>query len=259
MLKIRQLKKTLNGTPVLNGVDMDLEAGDRRVIIGRSGGGKSVLLRHIIGLMQPDSGSVEYRGVNFSKLGEEALNPYRRKIGMLFQNSALFDSMTVEENLAFPLVESGGLSRTEIREKIGEALELVDLPGQERKMPAELSGGMRKRVALARATISRPELMLYDEPTTGLDPVVANSINRLMLRLGEHFGMASIVVTHDMVSAYMVADRISYLHEGKIYFEGTVEEVRSCRDPLVQGFVEGDLENGNGGNGDAKSGLTGKI
>lgn len=239
LLEVHDLKKTLNRTPILKGVSFKVEQGERLVIIGRSGGGKSVLLRHILGLLQPDSGEVRYKGTNLSALGEEELNPYRRQIGMLFQNGALFDSMSVEDNLAFPLVEEGKVSAKDIKEKIGEALEMVDLPGQEKKMPGELSGGMKKRVALARAVINRPELMLYDEPTTGLDPIVADSINKLILRLSERLNMASIVVTHDMTSAYMIADRMCYLHQGKIYFEGTVKEVRSSEDPLVKNFVQG--------------------
>lgn len=239
LLEVKNLKKSLNGTPILKGVDFHVKDGENVVVIGRSGGGKSVFFRHIMGLMQPDSGEVLFKGANLAELDEEALNPYRRQAGMLFQNGALFDSMSVEENLAFPLLEHGGFSRTEIRSKVAEALEMVDLPGQEKKMPAELSGGMRKRVALARAVISKPELMLYDEPTTGLDPIVADSINKLIIRLGERLGMASIVVTHDMASAYMIADRICYLYEGKIYFEGTVDEIRNCEDPVVKKFVQG--------------------
>jgi phospholipid/cholesterol/gamma-HCH transport system ATP-binding protein len=183
-LSIRDLHKRLGGADVLQGVSMQVEAGENVVVIGRSGGGKSVLLRHIMGLMKPDRGEVIFKGVPLHELDEEAINPYRRDIGMLFQNGALFDSMSVEENLAFPLLERGGIDEKEIRERVDEALEIVDLPGQQKKLPVELSGGMRKRVALARAAIGRPELMLYDEPTTGLDPIVADSINRLINRLG---------------------------------------------------------------------------
>ncbi|MDZ4788212.1 MAG: ATP-binding cassette domain-containing protein [Blastochloris sp.] len=239
LLEIQHLKKTLNRTPVLKDVNLCLNKGERVVIIGRSGGGKSVLLRHVMGLMQPDEGQVIYQGVNISILSDEEINPYRRKMGMLFQNGALFDSMSVEDNLAFPLHEMGGYTAKEIRLKVAESLEMVDLPGQQNKMPAELSGGMKKRVALARAVINRPELMLYDEPTTGLDPIVADSINRLILRLSDKLGMASIVVTHDMVSAYLIAERICYLHAGKIYFEGTPQQVQSTEDPLVKKFVNG--------------------
>ncbi len=239
LLEVKELKKTLNRSPVLKGVDFNVAKAERLVIIGRSGGGKSVLLRLIMGLLQPDAGKVLYQGTNLSELSEEELNPYRRKIGMLFQNGALFDSMSVAENLAFPLLEHGGFSEKEIKSKLDEALDMVDLPGQQKKMPGELSGGMKKRVALARAVISRPELMLYDEPTTGLDPIVADSINKLIYRLSEKLEMASIVVTHDMTSAYHVADRMCYLHQGKIYFEGTPKEVQASEDPLVKNFVQG--------------------
>jgi phospholipid/cholesterol/gamma-HCH transport system ATP-binding protein len=239
MLEVRQLRKSLNGTPVLKGVDLQVGADENVVIIGRSGGGKSVLLRHLIGLMQPDSGEVLFQGTNLAALDEEALNPIRRQIGMLFQNGALFDSLTVEENLAFPLVEQGVGSKAEIRQRVEEALEAVDLPGQQKKLPAELSGGMRKRVALARAAIIRPALMLYDEPTTGLDPIVANSINKLILRLGDRLKTASIVVTHDMTSANMIADRIVFLYEGGIRFSGSPEEVGRSDDAELHRFVNG--------------------
>jgi len=238
-LEITGLKKSLGGTKILKGVDMHVKEGEKVVVIGRSGGGKSVLLRHILGLMQPDEGAVMFQGTNLSELGEEALNPYRRQIGMLFQNGALFDSMSVRDNLEFPLLEQGIKDQEEISRRVDEALEVVDLPGQHDKLPAELSGGMRKRVALARAAIGRPRLMLYDEPTTGLDPVVADSINHLINRLGEKLKMASIVVTHDMESAYMIADRMYYLQEGEFYFEGTPDEVRNCKDPMVEKFVQG--------------------
>lgn len=224
---------------MLQGVDLEISEGERVVVIGRSGGGKSVLLKHIIGLMRPDYGSIQFEGTNLISLSEEDLNPYRRKIGMLFQAGALFDSLSVEDNLAFPLREKNHIGEAEIQKRVAEALELVDLPGQQKTMPADLSGGMKKRVALARAIIGRPELMLYDEPTTGLDPIMADSINHLILRMAEKFKMASIVVTHDMVSASMIANRIFYLYDGKIYFEGTPEEIKKCNDPIVRKFVQG--------------------
>lgn len=239
LLSIRNVHKALGHHPVLRGVDLDVDKGEHVVVIGRSGGGKSVLLRHITGLLKPDSGSIIYQGTDLIPLGEEALNPYRRKMGMLFQNGALFDSLSVEDNLAFPLREESKASEKEIKERVADALEIVDLPGQQKKMPAELSGGMKKRVALARAVISRPNLMLYDEPTTGLDPIVADSINRLIIRLGEKLNMTAIVVTHDMVSAFMIADRVAYLHDGKIYFQGTPEQIKNSKDPVVQKFVQG--------------------
>jgi phospholipid/cholesterol/gamma-HCH transport system ATP-binding protein len=242
LLEIRDLHKRLGGQQILRGVNLRMGEGENVVVIGRSGGGKSVLLRNIMGLLQPDAGAVVFNGSNLSELCEEDLNPHRRHIGMLFQAGALFDSMTVEENLAFPLWEQGEAGEEEIRNRVREALEIVDLPGTEKKLPVELSGGMRKRVALARAAISRPRLMLYDEPTTGLDPIVADSINRLIKRLGERLQMACIVVTHDMASAYYIADRMYYLHEGKFYFEGTPREIQDSRDPVVLKFVRGESD-----------------
>jgi phospholipid/cholesterol/gamma-HCH transport system ATP-binding protein len=239
MLQIKDIYKTLSHHAVLKGVSLNMKEGERIVVIGRSGGGKSVLLRHVIGLLKPDSGTVIFKGTDLTPLEEEALNPYRRHIGMLFQNGALFDSLSVEENLAFPLVEEKTFNPAEIKKRVAEALEMVDLPGQQKKMPAELSGGMKKRVALARAIIRRPQLMLYDEPTTGLDPIVADSINRLILKLAEKLNMACIVVTHDMTSAFMIAHRIAYLHEGRIYFEGTPDQIKNSTDPVVRKFVQG--------------------
>ena len=242
MLKLQGIEKSLGGQEVLRGVNLQVGQGERVVVIGRSGCGKSVMLRIIMGLLPPDAGEVVFEGTKLTGLSEEDWNPYRRKIGMLFQGAALFDSLSVLENLAFPLREAGEKNEKVLREKVAEALKIVSLSGTEQKMPAELSGGMKKRAALARAIICKPELMLYDEPTTGLDPIVADSINRLILHLGEILGMASIVVTHDMVSARMVGDRIAYLHEGNIYFEGTPEQVDRCEDRLVRDFVRGHAE-----------------
>ncbi|MFH1066802.1 MAG: ABC transporter ATP-binding protein [bacterium] len=239
LLSVHNVHKALGGLAVLRGVNLDVEKGEHVVVIGRSGGGKSVLLRHITCLLKPDIGSVAYQGVDLTPLDEEALNPHRRKMGMLFQNGALFDSLSVENNLAFPLREEGKADEKEIKDRVDEALEIVDLPGQQKKMPAELSGGMKKRVALARAVINRPDLMLYDEPTTGLDPIVADSINRLIIRLRERLNMTAVVVTHDMVSAFMIADRVAYLHDGKIYFQGTPEQIKKSNDPVVKKFVQG--------------------
>ena len=242
MLELKGIRKSMGGQEVLRGVNLRVGPAERVVVIGRSGCGKSVMLRVIMGLLQPEAGEVFFEGKKLTGLSEEEWNPYRRKIGMLFQGAALFDSLSVFDNLAFPLREHGEKSEGVLREKVAEALKIVSLSGTEEKMPAELSGGMKKRAALARAIICRPDIMLYDEPTTGLDPIVADSINRLILHLGKMFGMASIVVTHDMVSARMVGDRISYLHEGKIYFEGTPDQVDRCEDPLVRDFVRGHAE-----------------
>lgn len=239
LLRLKNVQKRLRQQLVLKGVDLEVSEGENLIIIGRSGGGKSVLLRHIMGLFHPDEGEVWFDDKEVSALREEELAPVRKHMGMLFQNSALFDSMTVGENIAFPLREERKWSEAEMAEKVKKGLQLVDLPGQENKMPAELSGGMRKRVALARATVSLPRLMLYDEPTTGLDPIAADSINKLILRLGEALNMTAIVVTHDMTSAYEVGDRIAMLHEGKIYCVKTPEEIQTSEDPVIHRFVRG--------------------
>ena len=189
--------------------------------------------------MRPDAGQVWFRDVDLVGLSEEQLVPLRKETGMLFQNGALFDSLSVGENVAFPLRERGSIKEDEIRAEVSRALKIVDLPGQEQKWPSELSGGMRKRVALARAAIARPALMLYDEPTSGLDPVVSDSINKLMVRLGEELKMTSVIVTHDMVSAREVGDRIAMLHEGKIYVVDDPKTVLESNDPIVKRFVNG--------------------
>jgi phospholipid/cholesterol/gamma-HCH transport system ATP-binding protein len=239
MIAVRGLKKKIGAQEILRGVDMSVAAGETLVIIGRSGGGKSVLLKTLIGLMQPDAGEIWIDGQNILGLGERQLAGIRRKVGILFQGGALFDSMTVEENIAFPLWEAGERDPAVVRQNIVEMLEVIELEGQEKKMPVNLSGGMKKRVGLARAIISRPSCILYDEPTAGLDPVVSDSINRLIRRLQERFHVTSVVVTHDMKSAFHVGDHIAYLHEGRIYFYGTPEEIQASPDPLIQDFLIG--------------------
>lgn len=239
LLRLVGVEKKLGRQKVLKGVDLEIREGESMVIIGRSGGGKSVLLKHILGLMQPDAGQVWFRDKDLAKLDEEQMVPLRKETGMLFQNGALFDSLTVGENVAFPLREKGGVSDEEINSEVTRALKIVDLPNQEKKWPSELSGGMRKRVALARAAIARPALMLYDEPTSGLDPVVSDSINKLMVRLGKELKMTSIIVTHDMVSAREVGDRIAMLHEGRIYCVDEPKVVLESQDPIVKRFVNG--------------------
>lgn len=238
-LQIRGVRKHLGSQEVLRGVDLEIRTGQTMVIIGRSGGGKSVLLKHLIGLLRPDAGEILVEGENIVHLGERQLGPIRRKVGILFQHGALFDSMSVEENVAFPLWESGLRDAKIIEEKVAEALEVVELGGQQRKMPVNLSGGMKKRVALARAVVSRPRCILYDEPTAGLDPVVSDSINQLIRRLQRTFQVTSLVVTHDLKSAFDVADRIAYLKQGKIYFAGTSSELKASADPDIQDFITG--------------------
>jgi phospholipid/cholesterol/gamma-HCH transport system ATP-binding protein len=242
MIVVRSLVKSIGAQEILRGVDLEVAKGETLAIIGRSGGGKSVLLKHLVGLMRPNAGEIWIEDQNIISLGERQLGAIRQKIGILFQGAALFDSMTVAENVAFPLREAGEREPKVLREKVREMLEVVELEGQEEKMPVNLSGGMKKRVGLARAIIRRPNCVLYDEPTSGLDPVVSDSINRLIRRLQKRFGMTSIVVTHDMKSAFDVADHIAYLHEGKIYFRGTPGELQETTDPLLQDFLLGRSE-----------------
>ncbi|MSR64589.1 MAG: ABC transporter ATP-binding protein [Verrucomicrobiae bacterium] len=239
MIEISDLHKSYNGQAVLRGVNLHIKDGENLVVIGRSGGGKSVLLKHITGLIKPDSGKIVIDGTDMVPLNENQLVPFRRQMGLLFQSAALFDSMTVSENVGFPLKEQRNLSVTEIEEKVAEALEIVGLAGTQKKMPSELSGGMRKRVGLARAVICRPRYILYDEPTTGLDPVVADSINNLILQLGDRFDSTAIAVTHDMKSAYKIADRIAMLHDGHILMVGTPDELQASKDPIVRKFITG--------------------
>ena len=242
MIAVSDLQKSIGAQEILRGIDLEVERGETLAIIGRSGGGKSVLLKHIIGLMQPDSGRIQIDGQEIIGLTERQLGAIRQKVGILFQGAALFDSMTVAENIAFPLREAGERDLNVLRERVREMLEVVELEGQEDKMPVSLSGGMKKRVGLARSIIRRPSCVLYDEPTSGLDPVVSDSINRLIMRLQERFGMTSIVVTHDMKSAFQVANHIAYLHEGRIYFYGKSEELQGTTDPILQDFLLGRSE-----------------
>ncbi len=239
MVSVRALEKSIGRQEILRGIDLDVATGETLVMIGRSGGGKSVFLKHLVGLLQPDSGEIWIEGENIIGLNERKLAAIRRKVGILFQGAALFDSMTVEENIAFPLREAGERDAKVICDRVSEMLEVIGLEGQETKMPVNLSGGMKKRVGLARSIIRRPSCMLYDEPTAGLDPVAADSINRLIRRLQERFHVTSIVVTHDMKSAVHVADHIAYLHEGRIYFHGTPGELERTTDPLIQDFLFG--------------------
>ena len=244
MLTVRDLTKTIGAQEILRGVDLDVARGETLAIIGRSGGGKSVLLKHLVGLMEPDSGEIWVEDQNIIGLSERQLGAIRQKIGILFQGAALFDSMTVAENIAFPLREAGERDPKVLREKVREMLDVVELEGQEEKMPVSLSGGMKKRVGLARSIIRRPKCVLYDEPTSGLDPVVSDSINRLIRRLQERLGMTSIVVTHDMKSAFDVANHVAYLHEGRIYFYGTPNQLQQTSDPILQDFMLGRSDGG---------------
>jgi phospholipid/cholesterol/gamma-HCH transport system ATP-binding protein len=238
-IQIQDLHKSFGKQEVVKGVSLAVKRGETLVIIGRSGEGKSVLLKLILGLLRADSGSVRVDGQEVTKLPERKLGPVRRKLGMLFQDGALFDSLNVARNVAFPLFEAGLRDRKEVLRRVKEALAQVELEEHLAKMPVNLSGGMRKRVSLARAVVSKPECVLYDEPTSGLDPVVADSIIYLIAKMKEVHHLTSVVVTHDMKCAYQVGDRIALLREGKIYFLGTPCELKGNPDPVVQDFIQG--------------------
>jgi phospholipid/cholesterol/gamma-HCH transport system ATP-binding protein len=239
MIEVRNLEKSFGGQKVLDGVSFRIEKGESVVIIGRSGGGKSVLLKHLIALLKPDAGEVRIEGEDIVPLDERQLLRVRHKFGMLFQGAALFDSMTVAENIAFALRRERSLPEEQIAERVATVLEMVDLPGTEDKNPSELSGGMRKRVGLARAIVYQPEIVLYDEPTTGLDPIVSDSIDKLILRVRDRLHVTSVVVTHDMRSAGRLGQKILMLHDKRIYVTGTANEIFTSQDPVVRQFVEG--------------------
>jgi phospholipid/cholesterol/gamma-HCH transport system ATP-binding protein len=242
MISLRDLYKTFDGQRVLQGVSFDVPRGGTTVIIGRSGVGKSVLLKHIIGLLKPDRGEVWVDGEEITRMRGHELDKARQKFGMLFQNSALFDSMNVADNVAFPLRERTRLRLPEIREMVREKLRLVGLDGMEHKMPAELSGGMRKRVGLARAIALDPPIILYDEPTTGLDPILCDTIDRLIMETQEKLDITSVVISHDIQGAFKIGSRIAMIHEGRILTGGTPEEIKACEDPVVRQFIAGSAE-----------------
>lgn len=239
MIDVRDLHKGFGTQRVLRGVNLRIERGEAVVIIGRSGCGKSVLLKHLIGLVPPDAGEVRVDGQALAGLDERALIGVRRRFGMLFQMAALFDSLDVYENVSFVLRREGRHSEAEMRAMVAEALHRVELPGIEHKRPAELSGGMRKRVGLARAIVYRPSILLYDEPTTGLDPIASDRIDRLISKVWEELGVTSIAVTHDMRSARRISNRVVMLHEGRVHADGPTERILSSDDPLVYNFVNG--------------------
>ena len=241
MIEFQDLHKAFGEKQVLQGFSLEIRDAETMVIIGYSGSGKSVALKHIVGLLHPDAGDVNVDGQAVSTLDRHGLTLVRQGIGYVFQFAALFDSMTVADNLALGL-RRRGLGEEDIEERVREALALVDLSGTGDRMPAELSGGMRKRVGIARAIALRPRYILYDEPTTGLDPVTSAVIDRLMVRTREHLGVTGVVVTHDMRSAYTVGDRIAMLYEGRIRQVGSVEEIQQTEDPVVRQFIEGRAE-----------------
>ncbi|HWE44105.1 MAG TPA: ABC transporter ATP-binding protein [Gemmatimonadaceae bacterium] len=239
MIRLVDVHKAFGPKQVLNGFTLDVLEGETMVIIGYSGTGKSVAIKHIVGLLEPDSGDVIVDGLEVPKLPRRELYKLRARIGYVFQFAALFDSLTIGENVAMGLRKQGELDEREISERVDQALDLVDLPGVQSKFPAELSGGMRKRVGIARSVALRPKYMLYDEPTTGLDPVTSAVIDDLMVRMRDKLGVTSIVITHDMRSAYTVGTRIAMLYQGRVRQVGTVDEIQHTSDPVVRQFIEG--------------------
>lgn len=239
MIEIRNLVKGFNSRKVLDGVNLVIPTGKTYVIIGRSGCGKSVLIKHIVKILKPDSGEILVNGKDIGKFDRREMDKLRLKIGMVFQGGALFDSLTVAENVGFNLIEHSSMKRKEIMRRVEEALHMVDLSGIEHLIPSELSGGMRKRVALARAICMKPEIILYDEPTTGVDPITADNINERIKHLHDKLKVTSIVVTHDMKSVYRIADRIGMLYQGKIVGEGNAREIQETKDPVIHQFING--------------------
>jgi len=242
MIQLVDIHKSFGRQKVLDGLNLTIEAGKTTVIIGRSGGGKSVLLKHIIGLIRPDQGQVLVDGEDITVLDDKALNEVRKKFGMLFQEAALFDSMNVAENVAFPLREHTKMSNEEILEIVRDRLRAVGLSGVEEKMPSELSGGMKKRVGLARALAMRPQIVLFDEPTTGLDPVMAEAINQLIVETQRAFSLTCVVISHDIQSVFEIGHHVAMLYDGRIIEYGTPEEVRASQNPVMVQFLTGSVE-----------------
>ncbi|HEX5723960.1 MAG TPA: ABC transporter ATP-binding protein [Longimicrobiaceae bacterium] len=238
-IELRGLHKAFGRKKILRGVDLDVEEGETVSLVGFSGAGKSVMLKHIAGLLRPDAGTVKVDGLEVPKLERKQLNALRMNLGYVFQFAALFDSMTIAENVAMGLRKKGGSTETQIRDRVRESLARVGLEGFEGRLPSELSGGQRKRAGLARAIAYGPKYLLYDEPTSGLDPVTTTVIDRLILKMKEELGVTSVVITHDMESAYAISDRIAMLYEGRVVEVGTPDEIRATRNPVVRAFIEG--------------------
>lgn len=239
MIELKNIHKSFRHQKVLNGVNLSIPKGKITVILGRSGEGKSVLLKHINGLLKPDQGEVIIEGKNICAMDEITLKNFRKKIGMLFQNGALFDSLNVFDNVAFPLREHTPMKPKEIKERVCEVLKLVGLKSIDSKLPSELSGGMRKRVGLARAIAFLPQVLLYDEPTTGLDPIMTDAINQLIVNTQKHLGVTSVIISHDIEATFRVADKVAMLHEGTILLEGTAATFKNSDHPFVRQFLEG--------------------
>ena len=239
MIKIKDLQKSFDGHDVLKGISFEVGKGEVFALVGGSGGGKSVLLKHVVGLMKPDRGTVTVDGMEIGAAGQESLQAFRERLGFLFQGGALFDSLSVFENVAFPLKEKSKLSRNIIREKVLMELENVGLTGSEHRYPSQISGGMVKRAALARALVEDPEIMLFDEPTTGLDPVTGQSILDLIDSCHRRLSFTGIIVTHEIPKVFAIVDRVVMLHEGRVRAEGTPAEFSESRDPVIQAFLSG--------------------
>ena len=242
MIRIHDLHKTFGRQRVLRGLSLEVATGETMVIIGRSGGGKSVLLKHLIGLLHPDSGAIIVDGTDTTRLRGSALDRIRERYGVVFQGGALFDSMSVFDNVAFPLREKTRLGAAEIAERVQEKLEQVGLAGMGHKNPAEISGGMRKRVAIARALVTEPQVVFFDEPTTGLDPILVNTIHHLIVELHRKFRFTAVMVSHEIPEIFRIADRVAMLHDGVIVESGTPDAIQASTNPVVQQFIHGDIE-----------------
>jgi phospholipid/cholesterol/gamma-HCH transport system ATP-binding protein len=242
MIELVDLHKSFNGQRVLNGADLQIPTGKIVTVVGKSGSGKSVLVKHIMGLLKPDKGQVLIDGVDITRLELKELEQIRERLGVLFQGGALFDSLTVEENVAFPLIEKTKLKKAEIRERVMRALEDVGLKEMGGKFPAELSGGMKKRASLARALITEPALVIFDEPTTGLDPVITSSIHRLIKTTHEKHGFTAIIISHEVPGIFDITDKVAMLYDGVIVQAGTPDEIRNTANPIVRQFITGSLE-----------------
>jgi phospholipid/cholesterol/gamma-HCH transport system ATP-binding protein len=241
MIKITDLKKSFGSEEVLKGLNLTIQDGEITVILGRSGAGKSILLKHIIGIVKPDGGKISVNGDEITSMTEKQLNRIRIHFGMLFQEGALFDSLSVWENIAFPLIERERLSKNEVRARVAKRMEEVELTGMEDKMPSALSGGMKKRVGLARALVTNPKIVLFDEPTSGLDPITENSITELILKTHNIEKITYIIISHNIRFTLAVADKIAMLYKGRIYAEGTPAQFEKSKDPLISGYVSGSL------------------
>lgn len=241
-IELQGVHKAFGPKQILRGLDLHVNEGETLSLVGFSGAGKSVTLKHIAGLLRPDRGIVRVDGKEVPKLPRDELYDLRRGMGYVFQFAALFDSMTIAENLSMGLLKKGGMTEAQIRDRVAESLDLVELAGFENRLPSELSGGQRKRAGLARAIAFRPKYLLYDEPTSGLDPVTTTVIDRLILKMKKELGVTSLVITHDMGSAYSISDRIAMLYEGRVIETGTPDEIRATKNPFVRGFIEGEPE-----------------